>query len=109
MLRSPTITISLVVVVEFERNSAHSTRKVLVLSRFSCDVGGRYTTARLTEELSITRLHIKYSNCTYFTTSFVLILRLFLYINVGIISVVLSLFMGLERFFFLGGGYFQGD
>ena len=76
----PTVITSLVVVVKSERNSAHSTRKVLVLSWFSYDVGGRYTTARLTEELFITRLHIKYSNCTYFTTSFVLILRLFMYI-----------------------------
>ena len=29
--------------------------------------------------------------------------------GVGIISVVLSLFRGFERFFFWGGGYFQGD
>ena len=66
LLRFPTITTSLGVVVKSERKSAHSTRKVLVLSRFSCDGGGRYTTARLTKELSITRLHINYSQLHIF-------------------------------------------
>ena len=50
---------SLAVVVKSERNSVPSKRKVLVLSRFSCDGGGRYTTAKLTEELFIIRSNIQ--------------------------------------------------